>query len=94
MSILPTPTGHLPQNSALEQEEPMSITQGSASLCREQVEQNKHDPGWLPAFTGFGDSGGEMELGSVSNLAALGRAVTSRDGSMPVSFSLPRLLSP
>lgn len=36
----------------------------------------------------------EMELGFVSNLAVLGRAVTSWDGSMPVSFSLPRLLSP
>lgn len=73
----------------------MSSTQGSASLCCE-VERSMLKTmsmtldGCLPPP----DSGGEMELGSASKVAALGRAVACLDGSMPVSFSLPRLLSP
>lgn len=73
----------------------MSGTQGSASLCYEvgrsrlnRISVSLH--GCLPPP----DSGRETELGSVSKVAALGRAVTSLDGSMPMSFSLPRLLSP
>lgn len=73
----------------------MSKTQGSASLCcdlgRSRLERMSMTVGGcLPSP----DLGGEMDLGSVSKVVTLGRAVTSLDGSMPVSFSLPGLLSP
>ena len=73
----------------------MSSTQGAISLCYEVGRSRLNRMGVnLDGCLPPPGSGWEMELGSVSKVVALGRAVTSLDGIMPVSFSLPKLLSP